>query len=224
MSADRRHSSGTAQRSAAALALRALVAVALLVDAVVHLRLATGYQASAPGGVGAGTLFRVEAVAALVAAVWVLSRGSRSANLAALVVGVSAVAAVVLYRYVDIPAFGPLPAMYEPVWYAQKTLSAQGAPVAPWKAALFSLPPATYSISPTLLFALLLTGGLVLLFATGGLVYLAWRPAAVRADSGHYQVEVQNPSSGYATLRARATDAAGNSVEQTVVRAFAIGS
>ena len=65
--------------------------------------------------------------------------------------------------------------------YAQKTLSAQGAPVAPWKAALFSLPPATYSISPTLLFALLLTGGLVLLFATGGLVYLAWRPAAVQA-------------------------------------------
>jgi hypothetical protein len=98
--------------------------VALLVDAVVHLRLATGYQASAPGGVGAGTLFRVEAVAALVAAVWVLSRGSRSANLAALVVGLSAVAAVVLYRYVDIPAFGPLPAMYEPVWFAEKVVSA----------------------------------------------------------------------------------------------------
>ena len=124
MSADRRHSSGAAGRSRAALALRALVAVALLVDAVVHLRLATGYQASAPGGVGAGTLFRVEAVAALVAAVWVLSRGSRSANLAALVVGLSAVAAVVLYRYVDIPAFGPLPAMYEPVWFPEKVVSA----------------------------------------------------------------------------------------------------
>jgi hypothetical protein len=31
---------------------------------------------------------------------------------------------VVLYRYVNIPAFGPFPAMYEPVWFPEKTLSA----------------------------------------------------------------------------------------------------
>jgi hypothetical protein len=65
--------------------------------------------------------------------------------------------------------------------YAQKTLSAAGASAAPWKAALFSLPSLTYSISPSLLFALLLTGGLVLLLAAGGLVYLARRRPAVRA-------------------------------------------
>ena len=35
-----------------------------------------------------------------------------------------AFAAVMLYRYVDIPAIGPLPAMYEPVWFFEKTLSA----------------------------------------------------------------------------------------------------
>jgi hypothetical protein len=64
--------------------------------------------------------------------------------------------------------------------YAQKTLSAAGTPPPAWKAALFSLPSLTYSISPSLLFALLLTGGLVLLLAAGGLVYLAWRRPAVR--------------------------------------------
>jgi hypothetical protein len=64
---------------------------------------------------------------------------------------------------------------------AQKTLSAQGDTVAPWKAALFSLPSVTYSISPTLLFSLLLLAGIVLLLAAGGLVYLARRGTTVRA-------------------------------------------
>jgi len=65
--------------------------------------------------------------------------------------------------------------------YAQKTLSAAGTPPAPWKAALFSVPSLTYSIAPSLLFALLLTGSLMLLLAAGGLLYLARRrPAAAR--------------------------------------------
>lgn len=29
-----------------------------------------------------------------------------------------------LYRYVDVPAIGPIPAMYEPIWYFEKALSA----------------------------------------------------------------------------------------------------
>ena len=62
--------------------------------------------------------------------------------------------------------------------YAQKTLSGVGSAAAPWKAALFALPSLTYSISPSLLFALLLTGALVLLLAAGGLVYLARRQTA----------------------------------------------
>ena len=110
--------------SLVSLSLRGIVVVALVVDAVVHLRLAPGYQQSAPGGVGAGNLFRIEAVAALVVAAWVLWRGSRTALLAAFAVGLSAVIAVVLYRYVNLPGFGPLPAMYEPVWFPEKTLSA----------------------------------------------------------------------------------------------------
>lgn len=106
------------------LGLRAVIAVSLVVDAVVHLRLAGGYQQSAPSGIGAGNLFRLEAVVAVVVAVWVLWRGSRAALVAAFAVGFSAALAVVLYRYVDIPAVGPIPAMYEPVWFLEKSLSA----------------------------------------------------------------------------------------------------
>lgn len=113
-----------AARHAFSLVLRVLVAMSLAVDAVVHLRLAGGYQQSAPSGIGAGNLFRIEAGVALVVAAWVLWRGSRSALLAAFAVGLSAALAVVLYRYVNVPTLGPLPAMYEPVWFFEKALSA----------------------------------------------------------------------------------------------------
>lgn len=101
-----------------------VVALSLVVDAVVHLRLAGGYQQSAPGGIGAGNMFRIEAAVAVLAAAWVLRRGNRFALIAAFLVGFSAAVAVVLYRYVDVPALGPIPAMYEPVWFFEKSLSA----------------------------------------------------------------------------------------------------
>lgn len=109
---------------ASGLVLRLLVCAGLIVDAVVHLRLAGGYQLAQPGGIGQGNLFRVEAVVALVVGLYVLLRGSRLALALAAVVALSALGAVVLYRYVDIPAIGPLPSMYEPVWFFQKSLSA----------------------------------------------------------------------------------------------------
>lgn len=106
------------------VALRLLTALALFIDAGVHLFLAPGYQNAQPGTVSQGTLFVLEAAAALVAGVYVLVRGSRASYAVALVVALSAFAAVVLYRYVDIPAIGPIPAMYDPVWFFSKTLSA----------------------------------------------------------------------------------------------------
>lgn len=110
--------------------LRVVVAAALAVEALIHLRLAPGYQQSAPDGIGAGNLFRLQAATAIVAAVWVLARGSWMAFMAAAVTALGAVAAVVLYRYVDVPAFGPIPAMFEPVWFFEKTLSALAAALA----------------------------------------------------------------------------------------------
>lgn len=115
---------GTRSPSGVRWLLRVLVAAALVIDAVVHLRLAAGYGAASSGGVGEGALFRLEAAAALVAALLVLVLGNRIAYAVSLVVGLSAVVAVVLYRYVQVPAIGPLPSMYEPVWFFQKSLSA----------------------------------------------------------------------------------------------------
>lgn len=106
------------------VALRLLTAAALLVDAGVHLHLAPGYQAGSPQGIGQGTLFLLESAVAGLAALAVLLNGGRTAYACALLVAFSAFAAVVLYRYVDLPAFGPVPAMYEPVWYFEKALSA----------------------------------------------------------------------------------------------------
>lgn len=110
--------------TAANVALRLLVAACLVVDAVVHLRLAHGYQLAQPAGIGQGNLFRIESVVALVVALAVLLLGNRVAWAVAFLVAASAFGAVVLYRYVDVPRIGPIPSMYEPVWFGQKTVSA----------------------------------------------------------------------------------------------------
>lgn len=106
------------------IALRVIVVAALVLDAVVHLRLVSGYQAGQPAGIGTGNVFRIASTLAIVAALWVLLRGSRAAYAAAFAVAFSAVVAVVLYRYVDVPQLGPIPPMYEPIWFFEKTLSA----------------------------------------------------------------------------------------------------
>lgn len=103
--------------------LRLLTAAALVIDAVIHLQLARLYNLAAPGGIGEGNLFRLESVAALVAAVLVLAYGGRVAYALAFVIAASATAAALLSRYVDVPALGPIPAMYEPVWYTKKVVA-----------------------------------------------------------------------------------------------------
>lgn len=112
------------------LVLRGLTAAALVVTAVIHLQLAPGYQQVPHDGIGQGTLFQVQAVASLAAALYVLVRGTRPAFLIAGVTALAALAAVVITSYVPVPAVGPLPSMYEPVWYPAKTLSAVAEAVA----------------------------------------------------------------------------------------------
>ncbi len=106
------------------IGLRLLTAAALGVDAVIHLQLASNYQLAAPGGIGQGNLFRIEAAAAIVAGLFVLIRGTRIAFAAAFLVAASAFGAVLLYRYVHVPAFGPIPSMYEPLWFTKKAVAA----------------------------------------------------------------------------------------------------
>ena len=71
-----------------------------------------------------GDLFRAQSIVAIVAALLLIVRPRRwTAALAAIVSG-SALAAVLVYRYVDIGQIGPIPSMYEAIWYGEKTLSA----------------------------------------------------------------------------------------------------
>ncbi len=60
----------------------------------------------------------------MLAAIYVLVRRSRPSFAVAFLIAVSAFGAVLLYRYVDVPQLGPIPAMYEPIWFFEKSLSA----------------------------------------------------------------------------------------------------
>lgn len=108
----------------------ALLAAALLaLSAVVHLRLAAGHDLVG-GSVTQGTLFRLQAVAALAAGLWLLLRASTPAWWAAAVVSAGSLAAVVGTVYVAVPALGPFPRVYEPIWYADKVVAAAAVAVA----------------------------------------------------------------------------------------------
>ncbi|MFE7308689.1 hypothetical protein ACFU8A_29755 [Streptomyces sp. NPDC057546] len=101
-----------------------VTAAALAVNAYVHADLASAFD---PVGqqISQGTLFRLEAAAASLAALLVLLLGRRRPVwVFAFLVSVSALGAVLLYRYVNVGTLGPLPNMYEPVWWPKKTASA----------------------------------------------------------------------------------------------------
>lgn len=102
-----------------------VVAVAgLAVDAYVHFDLASGYAAVRTSTLSQADLFRAEGVAAIVAAVGLIVRPRRYTAAFAFLVAAAGTAAVLVYRYVDVGAFGPFPNMYEPIWYTKKTVSA----------------------------------------------------------------------------------------------------
>jgi hypothetical protein len=121
------------RRDRVSLGLAVVAAAGLAYDAYVHLHLASGYDAVGET-ITQGALFRVEAVAALLAAVAVLAFDRRLVWAAAGMTGLAGVAAVLLYRYVDVGAIGPIPNMYEPAWYAEKlqSLYAEAAVVVAW--------------------------------------------------------------------------------------------
>ncbi|WP_372671873.1 S8 family serine peptidase [Amycolatopsis kentuckyensis] len=50
-----------------------------------------------------------------------------------------------------------------------------------------------------------------------------WQPAAAFRTGDHWTVAVRNPASGYVSLRASAADGDGNTLRQTVIRAYAVG-
>ncbi|MDI5973311.1 hypothetical protein POF50_028875 [Streptomyces sp. SL13] len=104
-------------------AARLLTAAGLAVDAYVHAKLADQYDAVV-ATIGQGMLFRVEAGLACLAALLVLVRPNRLTGSFAWLVAAGGLAAILLYRYVDVGALGPLPDMYEPIWSTDKVISA----------------------------------------------------------------------------------------------------
>ncbi|HUZ56895.1 MAG TPA: hypothetical protein VMU94_30795 [Streptosporangiaceae bacterium] len=105
------------------LAARIIVLAGLAVDAYVHLDLASTY-AEAGGVINEGVLFCAEAVAAMLAALVVAIYGSRISYLAGFAVAASALAAILVSRYVGLGAIGPFPDLYDPVWFGEKILAA----------------------------------------------------------------------------------------------------
>jgi hypothetical protein len=104
--------------------LRVGTAAALGIDAAVHWQNASAYDA-VTATISQGELFRVEAGLAVAVGLLVLVRPQPSSWVAAVLVGASALAAVLLYRYVDVGSLGPLPDMYENTWQVPgKLLSA----------------------------------------------------------------------------------------------------
>lgn len=125
MASEATHGTATRRRSSPGLiVLRVLIAIGLVIDAYVHFVLAPNYQFAYPDGIGGGNLFRIQAAVAILAAIYVLVSGSKLSYAIAAVVALSAFAAVVLSAYVQLPQVGPIPAMYEPLWFFEKTLSA----------------------------------------------------------------------------------------------------
>ena len=103
--------------------LAVIVAAGLAIDAYVHLDLASTYDVVKTSTLSQGDLFRVEAALAIVAGVALLVRPRRYTAWFAFLVSAGGVAAVLVYRWVDVGKVGPLPNMYEPYWYGEKTLS-----------------------------------------------------------------------------------------------------
>ena len=122
-------SRGTRRQPSRSLLLRVLAAVALGVSAYLHVDLAQGPLVSA-GQITLAGLFIAQAVVATIVALAVLVRPGRLTWAAVAVVGLASFAALVLSVYVQIPAVGPFPTLYEPIWYGEKVAAAGAAALA----------------------------------------------------------------------------------------------
>jgi len=120
------------------LALRVITAAGLAVDAYVHADLAANYDLVGTT-ITQGTLFRIEAGVSAAAALLVVAVGGRFVYAVAAAVAGSALAVLLLYRYVNVGSLGPIPNMYEPIWYTEKTVAAIAEAAATVAAAVLAL-------------------------------------------------------------------------------------
>jgi hypothetical protein len=110
-------------RRALRFAARLIGAAALAVDAYFHAKLADQYDL-VQKSISEGDLFRIEAGLASLAALLLLIWHHPLSEGFAWLVAAGGLAAVLVYRYIDVGTLGPLPNMYEPLWFHDKRLSA----------------------------------------------------------------------------------------------------
>lgn len=105
------------------IALLIVTALALLVNAIVHLRLAGPFDAITGTLVSQGVLFRIQAAINVVAALLLITRTRWASALAALVAagGLALVVTTTLVP-IDLTPIG-LPFLFEPIWYADKVIA-----------------------------------------------------------------------------------------------------
>lgn len=101
------------------------VTAGLVVNAVIHFRLAPTFDAVAGTLVTQGDLFRIQATAGIVAAIAVvaLRRWWVTAAAGALALGGLVLVVLSTVVLIDVSGLG-LPILFEPVWYADKVVSA----------------------------------------------------------------------------------------------------
>jgi hypothetical protein len=100
-----------------------LTAAGLAIDAYIHADLAGTYD-PVRHSISQGTLFRIEAGAAAFAALLIVVTAHRAAWVVAFLVAAGGLGAILLYRYVDVGTLGPLPNIYEPIWFPKKSFAA----------------------------------------------------------------------------------------------------
>ena len=110
--------------------VRVLVVVGLAIDAYVHFHLAYQFKYNTDGVISGDWVFRLEATAATVAALLVLVRANRVTYLIAFLVAAAGTFAVVAFTEWNLGKIGPLPTIYDPFWYTEKTISLVGEAVA----------------------------------------------------------------------------------------------
>ena len=110
--------------------LALVIAAGLAIDAFTHLDLAHNYAFNSTGSVNEGVLFQIEGISAIVVAALVLLRPNLWTGLLAVALSGGGAAVLLIYRYVNVGKLGPLPNMYEPIWFHEKTESLIGELVA----------------------------------------------------------------------------------------------
>ncbi|HST50271.1 hypothetical protein [Jatrophihabitans sp.] len=98
------------------IALTVLVVVGLAVDAYVHFDLASAFKNNKTSTLSEADMFRAEATVAIIAALALLLRPRRYTAAFAFLVAAAGLVAVLVTRYVEFGAIGPIPKLYDPYW------------------------------------------------------------------------------------------------------------